>query len=165
MTAERIDESPVMTVWPGIGSMTAGRWVGRMAGSRIGYSFFTLGKLWALVTIPVSIVVYLWRLLPGRCRRYALTNRRVMVRLGLTAKEGPSIGLDQFDAIELAVRPGQDWLHAGDLVFKGEGKEVFRLPGVSRPEGFRRACLKAQNSLLRGREVSRQLAIEPAPTA
>jgi hypothetical protein len=152
-----------MTVWPSIGSMTAGRWVGSLSASRIGYSFFTLGKIWALATIPVSLAVYLWRLMPGRCRRYALTNRRVMIRLGLTAKEGPSIGLDQFDALDVDVRPGQDWLHAGDLAFKHEGKEVFRLPGVSRPEGFRRACLKAQSALLQGRAVCQQLAAaEPA---
>ena len=83
-------ESPVMTVWPGIGSRPQP--LGRLhSGSRIGYGFFTLGKIWALVSIPVSIVVYLWRLLPGRCRRYALTNQRVIVRLGLTAKAGPSM--------------------------------------------------------------------------
>lgn len=158
------NESPVMTVWPGIGSMPAGRWVGQASGNRIGRGFFTLGKLWALATIPVSLLVYLWRLMPGRCRRYALTDRRVIVRLGLTAKEGPSIALDQFDAIEVAVLPGQEWLHAGDLVFRREGKEVFRLPGVSRPEGFRRACLKAQNALLRGREVNRQLTESAAPS-
>jgi hypothetical protein len=156
-------ESPVMTVWPGIGSMTAGRWVGCVAGNRLGTGFFTLGKLWALATIPVSLVVYFWRLMPGFCRRYALTNQRVIVRVGLTAKEGPSIGLDQFDAIGISVLPGQEWLHAGDLMFNRDGKEVFRLSGVSRPEGFRRACLKAQNALLRGREALQQSAAEAAP--
>jgi len=157
-------ESPVMTVWPGIASMTAGRWVGCVAGSRIGYGFFTLGKIWALATIPVSLAVYLWRLMPFRCRRYTLTNQRLIIRLGLTGKPGPSIGLDEFDALEVAVLPGQGWLHAGDLLFNRAGKEVFRLPGVSRPEAFRRACLKAQNALLRGREVSQQQA-ETAPSA
>ena len=133
--------------------------------NRIGHSFFTLGKLWALATIPLSLAVYLWRLLPGRCRRYSLTNQRMVVRLGLTAKPGPAIGLDQFDAIETVHLPGQEWLHAGDLVFKREGQEVFRLPGVSRPEGFRHACLKAQNALLRGREVCQQLAAEAVPSS
>ena len=93
-----------------------------------------LGKLLALATIPVSLVVYLWRLMPGACRRYTLTNRRLIIQRGLTAKDGPSIGLDEFDTIEIAVLPGQDWLHAGDLVFKRDGKEVFRLSGVSRPD-------------------------------
>ena len=80
-----------MTVWPGIGSMAAGRWVGQLAGSRLGYGFFTLGKLLALATIPVSLTLYLWRLMPGFCRRYTLTNGRLIVQHGLTAKDGPSI--------------------------------------------------------------------------
>ena len=65
----------------------------------------------------------------------------------MTAKDGPSIGLDEFDSIEVSVLPGQDFLHAGDLVFQRDGKEVFRLSGVSRPEGFRQVCLKARNAL------------------
>jgi hypothetical protein len=152
-----------MTVWPGIGSMTAGRWVGSLSGNRIGNGFFTLGKILALATIPLSLAVYFWRLMPGLCRRYALTSQRVTVRFGLTAKPGPSIALEGFDAIDVVVLPGQEWLHAGDLVFKREGKEVFRLPGVSRPEGFRHACLKARSALLQTRAVRQQLAAaEPA---
>ena len=158
-------EKKIMTVWPGIGSMALGRWVGRMAGNRLGYGFFTLGKLLALATIPVSLVVYLWRLMPGACRRYTLTNRRLIIQHGLTAKDGPSIGLDEFDAIEVAVLPGQDFLHAGELVFQREGKEVFRLRGVSRPEAFRQVCLKARNALIRGRQVCEQQAAVAAPTA
>ena len=154
-----------MTVWPGIGSMLLGRWVGQLAGNRMGYGFFTLGKLLALATIPVSLAVYLWRLMPGACRRYALTNRRIIIQLGLTAKDGLSIGLDEFDSLEVAVLPGEEWLHAGDLVFKREGMEVFRLRGVSRPEVFRHVCLKASNSLIRGRQVSLQQAAAAAPSA
>jgi hypothetical protein len=153
-----------MTVWPGIGSMALGRWVGRMAGNRLGHGFFTLGKPLALATIPVSLTIYLWRLMPAACRRYTLTNRRLVIQLGLTAKDGPSIGLEEFDSIEVAILPGQDWLHAGDLVLKREGKEVFRLRGVSRPEAFRQVCLKARNSLVRGRQVCEQQAAIAAPS-
>ena len=156
-------ETRIMTVWPGIASMSLGRWVGRVGGIRIGVGFFTLGKLWALATIPFSLAVYVWRLMPWVCRRYTLTNRRLIIQLGLTAKNGPSIGLDEFEAIEVAVLPGQNWLHAGDLVFARDGKEVFRLRGVSRPEGFRHACLKAQNALIRGRQVAEQQAAVLVP--
>ena len=103
--------------------------------------------------------------MPGACRRYTLTNRRLIVQLGLTAKDGPSIGLDEFDAVEVGIMPGQDFLHAGDLIFKRDGKEVFRLPGVSRPEGFRQVCLKARNSLIRGRQVYEQQAVVAVPSA
>ncbi len=138
--------------------MALGRWVGRLAGNRLGHGFFTLGKLLALVTIPVSLVAYFWRLMPGACRRYTLTNRRLIIQLGLTAQDGPSIGLNEFETIEVAILPGQDWLHAGDLVFKRDGKEVFHLSGISRPEAFRQICLKARTVLIRGREVCEQQA-------
>ncbi len=158
-----VSEKKIMTVWPGIASMAPGRWVGRLAGNRTGYGFFTLGKLLALATIPLSLVVYLWRLMPGACRRYTLTNERLIIQRGLTATEGPSIGLDEFDSIEVAILPGQDWLHAGELVFQREGKEVFRLSGVSRPEAFRQVCLKAHNALVRGRQVCQQQAAVATP--
>ncbi len=159
-----VTEKKIMTVWPGIGSMALGRWVGRLAGNRLGYGFFTLGKLLALATIPISLAVYLWRLMPAACRRYTLTNRRLIIQRGLTAKDGPSIGLNEFDAIEISVLPGQDWLHAGDLIFQRDGKGVFRLRGVSRPEGFRQACLKARNALICGRQVCQQQAVAAAPS-
>jgi hypothetical protein len=31
--------------------------------------------------------------------------------------------------------PGQEWLRAGELIFRRHGNEVFRLSGVSRPGG------------------------------
>ena len=57
------------------------------------------------------------------------------------------------------------WLHAGDLVFKRDGKEVFRLRGVSRPDAFRQICLKARNALICGREVRQQQAAVAAASA
>ena len=144
--------------------MAIGRRIGQLAGNRIGYGFFTLGKLLALATIPVSLLVYLWRLMPGACRRYTLTNRRIIIQLGLTAKDGPSISLDEFDVLEVAVLPGQDWLHAGDLVFMRDGKEIFRLRGVSRPAAFRQVCLKARNALICGQQVCKQQAAVATPS-
>ena len=121
--------------------------------NQVGLGFFTLGKLMALATIPLSLTVFIWQLLPAVCRRYRLTNRRITIEKGLKAIEGPAIGLDEFDAVNVVMRPGQDWLHAGELVFRREGSEVFRLSGVSRPEVFRQVCLKAQRALLSFRTV------------
>jgi hypothetical protein len=160
-----VTEKKIMTVWPGIGSMALGRWVGRMAGNRFGYGFFTLGKLLALATIPISLGTYLWRLMPGVCRRYTLTSRRLIIQHGLTAKDGLSIGLDEFDSVKVALLPGQEWLHAGELILQFDGKEVFRLSGVSRPEGFRQVCLKARSALIHGRQVCQQQAAVAAPPA
>ncbi len=152
-----LEEVKVMTVWPTIGATAAGRWVGRMADVRLGLGeFFTLGKLLALATIPVSLAVFVWQLMPYVCRRYCLTNRRLIVRRGLSPTDERWISLDEFDAIETEVLPGQEWLHCGDLIFKRGTSNLLRLPGVSRPEAFRQVCLKTQVALLSVREVFRQ---------
>jgi len=145
-----------MTVWPTIGATRAGRFVGTLCGVRAGYGFFTLGKLFALATIPFSLVLYFWKVLPYVGRRYRLTNRRVVIQKALPPVDRSSIDLDQFDAIAIEVLPGQAWLRTGEVLFMRQGREVFRLSGVPRPEVFRQTCLKAQSALLAVREVLRR---------
>lgn len=101
-----------------------------------------------LVTFPLTITIYAWQLMPLVCRRYRLTNRRVLILRGYTAVEEASIGFEEFDTIQLKVLKGQEWLQAGDLIFRSGEKEVFRLRGVSRPEPFRQTCLKARQAAL-----------------
>jgi hypothetical protein len=139
-----LQETTVMTVWPSIASTGAGRFIGRLCGNRLGAGFFTLGKLFALVSIPLAVGLYFALRLPFRARRYTLTNRRVVVRKGLTAKDERWVELDRFDSIVLDVLPGQQWFPAGDLVFKNGAVETFRLEAVRHPEAFRRTCLKAR---------------------
>jgi hypothetical protein len=150
-------ETTCKVTWPTIGATHLGRLVGRLAAVRIGLGeFFTLGKLFALATIPLSVAVFGWQLLPYVCRRYTVTNRRIIIRKGLTAVDGRWISLDDFDSIGIEVLPGQEWLHAGDLVFRHGDTEVLRLAGVSRPEVFRQVCLTARNALVSVRDVVRQ---------
>ena len=155
-------EATIMTVWPTIGATVVGRWVGRLSGLKLGFGFFTLGKLAALATIPLSLAVFCWQLLPGVCRRYKLTSRRIVIQKGLAALVNHGIGLDEFDAVEVLVLPGQDWLSCGELVFRRDGSEVFRLCGVSRPEVFRQLCLKARTALVSFRRVIHEQAGSPA---
>ncbi len=151
--AERISK----VVWPTIGATGCGRLVGQLCAVRVGIgTFFTLGKLLAVATIPISLGVFAWQLLPGLMRRYCLTNRRILVQKGLTRVEEGSIGLDEFDTVEIRVLPGQEWLHTGEMVFLRDGLEVFRLAGVPRPQIFREVCLKQRMSLLPIRDVLQQ---------
>jgi hypothetical protein len=154
-----LDELDAMTVWPTIGAYPLGRLVGRLSANQIGIGgFFTLGKVWALVTIPISLAVFCWQLMPYICRRYTLTNRRVIIRRGLQPLDVKWIDLDGFDDIEIEILPGQEWLHAGELIFKRGETEVLRLSGVSRPEVFRQVCVNTQNALLSVRKIVEQQA-------
>jgi hypothetical protein len=96
--------------------------------------------------MPVGMMLYLSMRLPWALRRYRLTNRRVTIERGMRPKVEQYVDLDRFDAIDLVVRPGQEWYDCGDLVFRRGPIETLRLPGVSRPEPFRQACLKVRQS-------------------
>lgn len=150
-----------MSVWPSISAGSLGQLLGRMYDWDAGFRLFgvpiTIGRIIAILSIPVALVLYFNKIAPRipfvvfgwsnpACRRYRLTNRRVVVDNPFTGKEEKSISLARFDAIEVDQLPGQRWYKAGDLIFKNGAVETFRLAGVSRPETFRHTCLKAQLS-------------------
>jgi hypothetical protein len=166
MSEHAVKETTLSTRWPTIAANPAGRLVGRLCGMTFGWSrVFTLGTFWAVATIPISFAVFAWQLMPFVCRRYRLTNRRIVIEKGISAVENRAIGLDEFDAIDVDILPGQEWLHAGELIFRRQGTEAFRLSGVSRPEPFRESCLKAQTALVSVRDVlQRQAARHAAST-
>ncbi len=165
-----LEEVSVMTIWPSVAATGLGRFWGRLSAIEAGGRLFgvpvTVGRMFALLSIPFILPPYFLMLLPcfiwipkigplpkiyvpnPWCRRYCLTNRRVVVKLALQQQEERSVSLDRFDHIEVAVLPGQAWYHTGDLVFKLGGVETFRLSGVPRPETFRHTCLKAQMSFV-----------------
>jgi hypothetical protein len=140
-----LKETQIMTVWPSVAMYSLGRAMGRGFAIRWPDVYiFRLGNLLALLSIPLALKLYFFRVLPFVGTRYTVTNRRVIVLRGIVGKEEKAVDLDRFDAITVEVQPGQAWYHAGDLIFKKGNVETFRLDGVSRPESFRQVCLKAQ---------------------
>jgi hypothetical protein len=149
-----LEETTSMVLWPSIAATRAGQLVGKLGSvGADSKSFWNAGKLLAIASIPIALTAFAWNLLPYFSRRYRLTNRRVVIHEGLSAAEGASIPLDEFDSVEIERLPGQEWLHAGEVMFMKEGEEVFRLSGVLRPETFCEVCLKARQALVSVREV------------
>ena len=144
VTPSSVQEATVMTVWPSNGAFLVGRLLGRLYESKLGLSVFTLGNLVALISIPVALAIFFYRILPFVGVRYRLTNRRLVVQRGIEGEDEKWVELDNFDEIDIVVQPGQAWYDAGDLVFRTHTKETFRLAGVSRPIAFRAVCLKAR---------------------
>lgn len=157
-----LGETTVMTVWPSIAATGLGRLIGRLSSNQTGYGFFTLGKLLALASIPLALPIFFYMLLPGVSRRYRLTNRRLIVHRWLTDTVDKSISLEDFDSIEVVVRPGQQWYPAGDLVFRKGPVEVFQLSGVPRPEVFRQNCLKTRTAYVSVQQVVSRGQLAPA---
>jgi hypothetical protein len=156
-------EVTVMIVWPSIAATAWGRFWGRRCLNSFGFNLLgvpiTVGRLMALVSIPFVLPVFFHMLVPrlpfvvagwvnASCRRYRVTNLRVVVEHGLGLGEQSSVALDRYDEIDVEVLPGQAWFPAGDLVFRLGAVETFRLPGVPRPEQIRQVCLKSQRSFV-----------------
>jgi hypothetical protein len=139
-------EATIMTVWPSVASTGLGQALGRVYRIRDGFGPISVGRLVLLATIPLGLMLYLTMRLPWAIRRYRLTNRRVMIERGVNPRVEQYVDLDRFDAIDVVVSPGQEWYAAGDLVFRRGSIETLRLPGVSRPESFRRVCLEARQA-------------------
>ncbi|MBS0211347.1 MAG: PH domain-containing protein [Planctomycetes bacterium] len=142
-----LGEVTTMVTWPSMASTAIGRFLGGLFQIRFGVgSVLTVGNLLALATIPLTMTIYLVRIFPWFTRRYRLTNKRVVVERGLPPRAERWVELSNFDAIEVVVRPGQEWYPAGDLIFRKGPTETLRLEGVLRPETFRQTCLKAQRA-------------------
>ena len=140
-------EVTVMTVWPSNASYGIGKFLGRLYSLQAGFYIFKLGNLIALASIPIALVLYLIKVLPFVGRRYRVTNRRIVVELGISCKkEEKAVDLDRFDSIDVDVQPGQEWYDAGDLAFRLGKTETFRLEGVSRPAAFKQVCLKSHTA-------------------
>lgn len=158
----QLQEVTVMTVWPSLSATTFGRFWGRLFAIEAGFPIFgvplTIGRLFALASIPFMVALYFLMRLPRFpgviigiknpfCWVYRLTNRRVVVENPFGA-EIKSVSLDRFDSIDIVVESGQAWYKAGDLVFRQGPVETFRIWGVPRPETFRHTCLKANMSFV-----------------
>jgi hypothetical protein len=152
-------EVTIATVWPTNASTRLGRLLGRLYAIRVGVGIFTVGNLIALLSIPIALGLFFFLLAPGVVRRYRLTNRRVVIERGLSPKPESWVNLEDFDAIDVEVLPGQGWYPAGELIFRKGPVETFRLHGVPRPEGFRHTCLEAQRAYTAVKRIrDRQLA-------
>ena len=140
-----VAETTIMTTWPSMGATPFGQTLGRAYGNRAGIgNVLTVGHFIALIAIPQSLLLYaLNNLNPWACRRYRLTNRRVVLERGLRAKVEKEVALDNFDAIRYEQLPGQEWYRCANLIFTKGKVETLRLEGIPHAESFRQTCLKA----------------------
>ena len=156
VTPPQVGEVTVMTVWPSIAMYPIARAMGRLFLIRTGWSIFTVGHLLMLLSIPLAIALYFRRLAPWACRRYTLTNRRVVVQRGIFAKPERWVSLEDFDSIEIEVLPGQEFYHAGQLIFRNGDIETFRLAAVAHPQSFRHTCLDAHKAYVEVQRIVEQ---------
>jgi hypothetical protein len=154
----QLKEVTNMVVWPSLSATAAGRFWGRLFALEYGPRIFgvpvTVGRLFALASIPFMLALYFLMRLPRFpgvligirnpwCWQYRLTNRRVIMENPFGG-ELKSVALDRFDAIDVVVEPGQAWYKAGGVVLRLGKVEPLRMWAVPRPETFRQICIQSQ---------------------
>ena len=143
------DERPVLTAYPSIAALGAGRALGVLYESipiRIG-SIKISHLLFPLPTSPIALVLYVWMKVVGP--RYLLSTTRLRIDHGMSARAAGDVPLDEVGRVEVATTFGQRFFHAGTLVVRDHmGTERLRCPGVVRPEMFRQTILDARDALI-----------------
>jgi len=81
-----LSEVTVMTVWPSVASTGLGRLLGRMMAISTGFWIFSVGRLMALLPIPLGPMLYFALRAPFNVHRYRLTNRRVGIMVGMNPR-------------------------------------------------------------------------------
>jgi hypothetical protein len=131
----QLAEAMIREVWPTIMDVSSG--VAALSGTLI-RSVFLAPLGWML-----NGLLFGKKLAPLVCKRYTLTNRRLMVRRGWKPAPVHEIALQDIDDVRLVADSYDAFYRSGDLqVFSG-GKEVLKLTGVPEPESFRQAILNA----------------------
>lgn len=139
-----------MTVYPSIAATAVGRCLGALYESiplRVGRVKLS-HLLFPLPTSPIALVVYF--ALKAFGNRYQLTTQRLRVTRGLRKKTITEVPLDEIGRIDCASSFGQTFFRAGTLVLRNHlGTELARLPGVVRPDMFRKTILEARDAIIR----------------
>jgi hypothetical protein len=108
----------------------------------------------SIVLLPLGwlILAPLFKLkfAPFLCKRYTLTNRRLMIRRGWKPAVVQEVALADIDDVRLAGDVDAFFL-SGDLEVVSKGSVVMRLPASPEPEGFRQAILNTVVAWVPGR--------------
>lgn len=160
------EELPVATVYPSIASLSAGRALGALYESlplRLGRLKIS-HLLFPLPTSPIALGLYAWQKAIGL--RYELTTQRLRIVRGLAGRRGAETPLDEIGRIDIVSSFGQRFYKAGDLVVHDHvGTVRLRLPGVVRPEMFRRTILDTRDALISTEAVQRMIEARRTPGA
>lgn len=78
---------------------------------------------------------------PFLCRRYTLTNRRLMVQRGWKPAPTHEVALKDIDDVRLIANTYDAFYRSGELQVMSGGQEVLKLTAVPEPESFRQAIV------------------------
>jgi len=131
----QLDEALIREAWPSVLDRSAG--LATLASKLI--KSVILAPLGWLLLAPL----FARKLMPVLCKRYPLTNRRLMIRRGLKPHPVQEVALADIDEVRLAPNSSNGFYRSGTLEVVSKGHVVMTLLGVPEPEGFRHAIINA----------------------
>jgi hypothetical protein len=139
----QLGEGRVRQAFPTLVGISAGA---ASLGKRLMQSVVLLPLGWLLIA-----PVFLLKFAPFLCRRYTLTNRRLMIQRGWRPKLVHEVALADIDDVRLDQSKIDSFYLSGTLEIISKGQVVLTLPGVPEPEGFRQAILNTVKAWVPGR--------------
>jgi hypothetical protein len=94
------------------------------------------------------------QLSPFICRRYTLTNRRIVIRRGLKPKPIPGSEVALADIDEVRLSNVNAFFRCGDLEIVSKGQVALKLPAVPEPDSFRAAIINACTAWVPGKAAA-----------
>jgi len=131
----QLGEGRIREAWPSLLGVAPGA---ALLGKKLVQSWVLTPVGW-LVLAPLFAL----KLAPFVCKRYTLTNRRLMIRKGLRPAPVSEVPLEQIDDVRLDPAKVDPFFVSGTLEVISNGQVVMTLPGVPEPEGFRHAVINA----------------------
>jgi hypothetical protein len=138
----QLGEALIREVWPSVAAHPAVANLGRLLTRSI------VGAPLGWLLMAPS---YFLKVLPMLGRRYTLTNQRLMIRRGVTAKPTHVVPLAEIDDIQLRKDANSAFFLSADLDVISQGKVVLTLNGVKEPESFRHAIINACRAWVPGK--------------
>jgi hypothetical protein len=91
------------------------------------------------------------KLMPFVCKRYTLTNRRLMIQRGLKPKPTHQVELAEIDEVRFDPATYNTFYRCGTLEIISRGEVKLKLHGVPQPESFRQAIINATSAWVPGK--------------
>jgi uncharacterized membrane protein YdbT with pleckstrin-like domain len=142
LTSPEIAEMRIREVWPSVARMPLVAKLGKMLTRTI--ILAPLGWL-------IMSGAYFGKLLPIIGVRYALTNRRVLIKRGWKGTPKQEVPLSEIEDVELDEDSVDNFFRCADLRILRTGSTPLVLTAVPDAESFRHAILAARNAWVPGK--------------
>jgi hypothetical protein len=182
----QLGEALVREAWPTV--LAHGAWAAQLAQWLMCRTWWIFRLfLVPLLAWPILVILLVLKFFPFFCKRYTLTNQRIMIRRGWKPSLEPAalvrltgsllgkirtawqlnpnqaVALADIDKVTFDPATYNSFYRSGDLEIISGGKVALVLIAVPEPEGFRRAIINACAAWVPGKAKAFE-AWEPAKT-